>query len=69
VSRIGKEKPSPISSYVFHLYNKNECLKGTEIDELRIARNLLDFRIESHAVTPEDLLEPKESYEKAARKV
>ena len=38
VAYLEKKKPSPISPYFFHLYSRNECLKGEEIEELEVAR-------------------------------
>ena len=31
VSNLEKGKPSSISPYLFHLYNRNECLRGGEM--------------------------------------
>ena len=41
VSNLEKRKSSPISSYFFHLYNKNECLQEEEIEELEVAKKYL----------------------------
>ena len=43
VVNLEKRKPSPISSYFFHLYSRNECLEEEEIEELEVARKYLEL--------------------------
>ena len=45
VSNLEKRKFAPISLYLFHLYNKNECLQEEEIEELEVARKYLELGI------------------------
>ena len=57
VSNLEKRKTSPISPYLFHLYNKNECLKEEEIDELEVARKYLELGITLEAVAHPEVVE------------
>ena len=43
VSRLEKEKPSPISSYLFYLYHRFECLRGEEIEMLETTKYMLEY--------------------------
>jgi len=69
VSVIEKGKPFLISSYLFHLYDKNKCFKEAEIDKLKISRSLSDFNIKSKEVTSEELIELEESTKEATLEV
>ena len=57
VSRLEKEKPSPISPYVFHLYNRFECLREGETMMLETTRYMLEFDVALEAGAQSD---PKE---------
>ena len=57
VSNLEKRKTSPISPYLFHLYNKNECLKEEEIDELKVARKYLELGIIPEAIAHLEVVE------------
>ena len=48
VSVLGKRKPIPVSLYLYHLYNKFECLREEEMQQLEVARECLEL-----AVAPE----------------
>ena len=50
VSHLEKGKPLPFSPFLFHLYNRNECLKGEEIDEIEAARKYLEFGVSPETV-------------------
>ena len=43
VSNLEKEKATPISPYLFHFYNRNECLREGEMEELVVAKKYLEF--------------------------
>ena len=43
VSRLKKGKPSPINPYLFHLYNKFECLREGEASILDSIRVMLEL--------------------------
>ena len=45
VGNLGKGKASPISPYLFHLYYRNECLRGEEMKEVEVARECLVYGI------------------------
>ena len=45
VSNLEKEKASPISPYLFHLYYRNECLRGEEMKEVEVARECLEYGV------------------------
>ena len=51
VSRLEKGKPSPISPYLFHLYNRFECLREEETTLLVVAKYMLqvDIALEAEA--------------------
>ena len=57
MSNLEKRKTSSISPYLFHLYNKNECLKEEEIDELEVARKYLELSITLEAVAHPKVVE------------
>ena len=57
VSNLEKGKATPISPYLFHLYNKNECLRDGEMEELVVARKFLEFGISSEIVAHPDVVE------------
>ena len=42
VSNLEKEKASLINPYLFHLYNRNECLQEEELQELEVAKECLE---------------------------
>ena len=52
VANLEKEKASPISFYLFHLYNRNECLRREEMKEVEVARECLEYGVEPD--TPPD---------------
>ena len=52
---LEKGKAIPISPYLFHLYNRNECLRWREMEELVVAKKYLEFGI-SPKIIP-DLVE------------
>ena len=45
VSNLEKGKASPFSPYLFHLYYKNECLRGEEMKEVEVARECLEYGV------------------------
>ena len=45
VSGLQKGKPSSISSYLFHLYHRFECLRGGESEVLETAKYMLEFGV------------------------
>ena len=45
VANLEKEKASPISPYLFHLYYNNECLRGEEMKEVEVARECLEYEV------------------------
>ena len=49
VSGLEKGKPSPISPYLFHLYDKFECLREGEASMLASAKVMFQFEITSEA--------------------
>ena len=57
VPNLEKRKASSISLYLFNLYNKNECLKEEEIDELEVARKYLELGITVEAVVHPEVVE------------
>ena len=53
VFNLEKEKPSPISPYLFHLYFGNEFLRKEEMQQLEIAKHCLEY-----GVGPEAEMQP-----------
>ena len=49
VFKLKKEKPSPISPYLFYFYHRFECLREGEIEMLETTRYMLEFGISSEA--------------------
>ena len=45
VSGLEKGKPSPISPYLFHLYDRFKCLRDREMTILESARAMLEFDV------------------------
>ena len=45
VSVLGKRKPIFVSPYLFQLYNKFECLREEEIQQIEIARDCLELGV------------------------
>ena len=45
VSALEKGEPSSISPYLFHLYHRNECLRGGKIEELEVAKKYLEYGV------------------------
>src|SRR5665811_1605460 len=43
VANLEKGKASPISPYLFHLYYRNECLRGEEMREVEVARDCIVY--------------------------
>ena len=54
VSELEKGKPSPISPYLFHLYDKFECLREGEMTMLESARAMLEFDVTSEVEAQSD---------------
>ena len=57
VSNLEKEKASPISPYLFHLYHRSECLREEELQEIEIAKECLEYSVGLEAETPPDIEE------------
>ena len=57
VSNLEKGKPSPISPYLFHLYDRNKCLRGGEIEELEVAKKYLEYGVSPETVAHPDVVE------------
>ena len=57
VSALEKGKPSPISPYLFHLYHRNECLRGGEMEELEVAKKYLEYGVSPETVAQPDVVE------------
>ena len=45
VVNLEKGKASPISPYLFHLYYRNECLRGEEMKEVEVAQECLEYGV------------------------
>jgi hypothetical protein len=65
IPHIGK-KPSPLSPYLFHLYQQNECINEAEEDALTIAEDEVAYKLTSdvermEAGTEESLNDPTAS--------
>ena len=45
VNNLEKWKASPISPYLFHLYYRNECLRGEEMKEVEETRECLEYGV------------------------
>ena len=43
VSTLSKRKPTPVSPYLFHLYEKFECLREDEVQKMEVARECLEM--------------------------
>ena len=52
VSNLEKWKAFPISSYLFDLYHRNECLREEELQEIEIAKECLEYGIGEEVETP-----------------
>ena len=57
ISGLEKEKPSPISLYLFHLYHRFECLRGEEMETLDIAKHMLEYGVNLEAEVQLDVVE------------
>ena len=57
VSALEKEKPSPISPYLFHFYHRNECLRREEMNMLESAKYCLEYGINPEAEVQPDVVE------------
>ena len=57
VSRLEKGKSTPISPYLFHLYNKFECLREEELQEIEVARECLELRVAPEVEMHLDIVE------------
>ena len=57
VSALEKEKPSLIRPYVFHLYHRNECLRGEEMDMLESAKYCLEYGVSPETEAQPDVIE------------
>jgi len=51
--RIREGKAYPLYPYLYHFYDKKDCLWVEEMDELEIARNYLIFGVAKGEVKPE----------------
>ena len=45
MANLEKGKASPISPYLFHLYHRNECLRGEEMKEVEVAWECLEYGV------------------------
>ena len=45
MANLEKEKASPISPYLFHLYHMNECLRGDELRQIEVAKECLEYGV------------------------
>ena len=50
MSNLEKGKAIPISPYLFHLYNRNECLREGKMEELVVAKKYLEFSLSPKTV-------------------
>ena len=57
VSGLKKRKPSPISPYLFDLYNRFECRRKEEMTMLETTRYMLEFNVAPEAEAQLDLRE------------
>ena len=57
VSELEKGKSSPISSYLFHLYHRFECLREEEMQELEVANHCLEYGVSSEVEAQPDVVE------------
>ena len=63
MSNLEKGKTSLISPYLFHLYNRNECLRDGKMEELVVAREYLEFGISLETMAHLDVVEIKSKRE------
>ena len=54
---LEKEKPSPISPYLFYFYHRFECLRREEMEMLDIAKHMLEYCVSLEAETQPDVVE------------
>ena len=57
VSALEKGKPSPILSYLFHLYHRNECLRSGEMEMLEVAKKYLEYGVSPEVEVQPDIVE------------
>ena len=57
VSRLEKGKSSPIGPYLLHLYQRFECLREEEMQELEVAKHFLEYDISPEAEAQPDVVE------------
>ena len=57
VSRLEKEKSSPISPYLFHLYHRFKCFREEEMQELEVAKHCLEYGVSPKVETQPDVVE------------
>ena len=57
VSNLEKGIPSLISPYLFHLYHRNECLRGEEMDMLESAKYCLEYDVSPEVEAQSDVVE------------
>ena len=57
VSELEKEKPFPMSSYLFHLYHRFECLRREESKMLETAKYMLEFGVGPKVETQPDTVD------------
>ena len=57
VSGMENGKASPISSYLFHLYHRFECLREEEMQQLEVAKHCLEYGVGSEVETQPDVVE------------
>ena len=46
VSNLEKRKASSISSYLFHLYHRIECMRVDELQEIEVAKECLEYGVD-----------------------
>ena len=54
---LAKGKPTPISPYLFHLYNRFKCLREDEMQQIEIAKECLEHDVGPEAETQPDVVE------------
>ena len=57
VSGLEKGKSTPINPYLFHLYNKFECLREEELQQIEVARECLELGVAPEVETQLDVVE------------
>ena len=57
VSMLEKGKAFPISSYLFYLYHRFECLREEEMQELEVAKQCLEYGVSLEVEAQPDVVE------------